>query len=117
MMAGLTGVLVKTGATTAGVLDPTTDKETVVGGVCGEMWVRATRGVAVAGVVVVRAGRPLALGSCTAPVPQLMMLVCVTDELGFVSVHREALTDTVLVTTVLGLSATNVWGDKTFTAS
>ncbi|MPC34688.1 hypothetical protein E2C01_028086 [Portunus trituberculatus] len=94
VIAGLTGVLVKTGATAAGALDPTTDKGTVVGGVCGDMWVRATRGVVVAGVVVVRAGRPLPLDSCTAPAPQLMMLVCVTDELGFVSVDREALTGT-----------------------
>lgn len=72
--------------------------------------------MALAGVVVVRAGRPLALDSCMRPVPQLMRLVCVTDVLGVVSVDSEALTDAVLIA-MLGLSLTNVVGGRSFPVS
>lgn len=60
VMAGLIGVLGPKAGATEAELGATTDTGTVEGGACGGIWGRATRGVAVAGVVVVSAGRPLA---------------------------------------------------------
>lgn len=112
VMAGLIGVLGLKAGATAAALGATGDTGTVAGGACGGIWGRATRGVVVAGVVVVSAGRALALpgtGSCTGTVPQLMILVCVTDVLGTVWVDSEALTGAALVAT-RGFSAAELTG-------
>lgn len=112
VMAGLIGVLGLKAGGTAAALDATADTGTVAGVACGRMWGRATRGVAVAGVVVVSAGRALALpgtGNGTGTGPQLRMVVCVTDVLGTVWVGSEALTGAALVVTQ-GFSAADVTG-------
>lgn len=133
VMAWLMGVLgVKAGAMGVTAFGPTTGTGTVAGGVCDGMLGRATRGVAVAGVVVVSAGRALALlwtgsGTGTGAVPQLMML-CVTDELGTVWVDSETFIEVTLVAigvilvATLGFSAaaaelTNACGGRTFSFS